>query len=367
MSEIPSRTPMVIRDVPDAIAAIPYLLGFHPVDSLVVIGYEGPHNTCAVRIDLPLDDPAEAAGYVAAMLAGNDFRRALVIGYGPQAPVHHAAATVGERLAAHGLSLTDAARVSNGRWWSLTCTNVRCCGPAGKPYDISSSVVAAQATYSGHVALPDRSDLSRTVAPVTGRARTAMQAATRQVDQQLKRWQATLSRTQYHRRVTQKGLTLIEALLTTPDPPTKPPSSPEENDTHQSNANSKRPGKGSTVKPEDDEVAWLGFLLLDLRIRDEAWVRINEEDPTDDIRFWRDVLCRVDDDFANAPASLLAYAAYVGGDGGLANVALDRASPDYSMAVLLRTVIDAGIPPSEVRIHMTPEDLANIYTQQNDD
>jgi len=104
--------------------------------------------------------------------------------------------------------------------------------------------------------------------------------------------------------------------------------------------------------------------LRELRVRDEAWVRINEDDPTEDIRFWRDILRRVDERFADAPASLLAYAAYVGGDGSLANVALDRASPDYSMAALLRSVIDAGVPPSEVRLRMSPEELADIYAEE---
>ena len=123
-------------------------------------------------------------------------------------------------------------------------------------------------------------------------------------------------------------------------------------------------GAGGRRTPRDEEVAWLGFALRELRVRDEAWVRINEDDPTEDIRFWRDILRRVDERFADAPASLLAYAAYVGGDGSLANVALDRASPGYSMAALLRSVIDAGVPPSEVRLRMSPEELADIYAEE---
>jgi hypothetical protein len=42
MTETTGRTPLVIRSIPDAIAAVPYLLGFHPADSIVVIGFGGP-------------------------------------------------------------------------------------------------------------------------------------------------------------------------------------------------------------------------------------------------------------------------------------------------------------------------------------
>jgi Domain of unknown function (DUF4192) len=54
----------------------------------------------------------------------------------------------------------------------------------------------------------------------------------------------------------------------------------------------------------------------------------------------------------------------VAGDGGLANVALERAvraDPAYSMARLLLEVICAGLPPAQARLRMTPEELAEAY------
>jgi hypothetical protein len=56
--------------------------------------------------------------------------------------------------------------------------------------------------------------------------------------------------------------------------------------------------------------------------------------------------------------------AWQSGNGALANVALDRAPAEdanYSMAVLLRQVIDSGAPPSLARLPMTPEDVAASY------
>ena len=52
------------------------------------------------------------------------------------------------------------------------------------------------------------------------------------------------------------------------------------------------------------------------------------------------------------------------GHGAQANIALDRAQaadPGYSMAGLLRQAVNAGIPPSELRLPMTPEEVAAAY------
>jgi hypothetical protein len=51
----------------------------------------------------------------------------------------------------------------------------------------------------------------------------------------------------------------------------------------------------------------------------------------------------------SGPATLLAFVAYINGDGALAAVALDRtlqARPDDRLAVLLFHALIAGLPPS---------------------
>ncbi|MFC5748181.1 DUF4192 domain-containing protein [Actinomadura rugatobispora] len=382
------RNPMVIRSIPDAIAAVPYLLGFHPSESLVVIGYDGPHNMCAIRVDLPArDDRAETAATaerVVSVLGDNGFRRALILGYGPADQVDAAASTIWDGLAAHGLSLTDAARVADDRWWSLTCVDAECCAPGGNPYDSSLTVVAAQATLAGKVALTDRTELARSIAPVTGKARAAMHEATARAEARLKSWAVEgLSQSQFHQRMLQEGQSLLIRLRGDEPPTDNSPyrhSTPEPKALYQrptgSNAQhpsafdrspppTRKPPTNSAGRPSDDDVAWLSVLLTNLRVRDEAWVRIDEEQPDDDIDFWRDVLRRVDEPYATAPACLLAYVAYVSGDGGLANIALERADPDYSMATLLGWAFEAGAPPSLVRLNMTPEDLAAAHATQD--
>jgi hypothetical protein len=123
------------------------------------------------------------------------------------------------------------------------------------------------------------------------------------------------------------------------------------------------------TEPTDDEVAYLALLLMDTRIRDAAWVRIDPDRPDADLRLWRDMVRRVDPQYAAPVACLMAYAAFMDGDGPLANIALDRAveaDPDYSLAGLLRGVIQASLPPEKARLSLTAEELDELYASQED-
>ncbi|MFI6516234.1 DUF4192 domain-containing protein [Spirillospora sp. NPDC050679] len=313
------RPRMVVTDPQDAIAAVPFLLGFHPTESLVVLASGGPRETCALRHDLPV-----ANDRIAAILAKNGFLGAIVLGYGPADLVVPSARLVREALTAHGIEVMAAVRVADGRWWSLTCSEEECCPPAGRPYDITSSRLTAEAVYRGETALPDRDALVRSVAPL-GRS---MRDATTRAEERFFNSAREGPRARTGARMEREGSALLDALLT-------------------------RARQGGPF-PDDDELADLAVHLTNLNVRDEAWGRIQEDDPPFAIAFWRHVLQRVDELYASAPACLLAFAAYSAGDGGLANVALDRAEPGYTMAILLREVMYAGIPPSELHIHMLP-------------
>jgi hypothetical protein len=113
-----------------------------------------------------------------------------------------------------------------------------------------------------------------------------------------------------------------------------------------------------------DEAAWLSVVLRDLRVRDDAWARMDPEHMGAHLRLWTDLTRRARPGTVAAPASLLAFVAWQAGNGALANVALDRAQaddPDYSMAGLLREVIDAGVSPEKARLPMTPQEVADSY------
>jgi Domain of unknown function (DUF4192) len=103
----------------------------------------------------------------------------------------------------------------------------------------------------------------------------------------------------------------------------------------------------------DDEVAWLGMVLVETKIRDYAWMRTAGEDWRIDL--WTDVTRRVDPLYVPAPAALLGFAAWRKGQGALANAALDRAlsaEPYYPMAQLIGQILQEGVPPD--LIDLTP-------------
>ncbi len=78
-----------VRDPGELLAALPYLLGFHPRDSLVVIAFDGPSGRrvgMTQRVDLPAPAhvPQVSAAVAANVLLGRPAAAAvLVVGGGP--------------------------------------------------------------------------------------------------------------------------------------------------------------------------------------------------------------------------------------------------------------------------------------------
>ncbi|WP_254909768.1 DUF4192 domain-containing protein, partial [Micromonospora sp. NBS 11-29] len=174
------RPRLSVRSPADLVAAVPYLLGFHPADSVVVVAVRGQRVVFAARGDLPEPgtDPGPAAGHLAQVVARQDADAATVIGYGPAARVTGPVDAVGGALDAAGLIVLDALRVTEGRWWSYLCDEPACCPAEGTPYDLTASQVSAAAVFAGQVALPDRAALAAQVAPLDGPVRLAMRRAT---------------------------------------------------------------------------------------------------------------------------------------------------------------------------------------------
>lgn len=314
-----------VRTIGDLLSAVPYLLGFHPTESIVVVGFDGKRLTFAVRVDLPGadTDPPDRdalAAHIASVLSRQDIDAVTVIGYGPDRSVAPAVASVSAALDRSGLKVLDLLRVADGRYWSYVCDDPGCCSPDGNPYDPTSSEIAAAATYAGQVALPDRAALVRRVAPVEGASRASMRTAADRADRRLAALVGSTPHGDRRRVLREAGETAVRESLA-------------------------RYRVGGRLT--DDEVAWLSLLLVHVPVRDYAWERIGIEDWQ--IELWSDVVRRASPDLVAAPASLLAFAAWRTGQGALASVALERARaavPDYSMALLLEEVLRNGIPPA---------------------
>ena len=371
------RKPRVrIDSVAGILAVVPYLLGFHPSNSLVVIGIGPPQGQIklAFRYDLP--DPPDAvqagdiAAHVVAVLKRQQIDQVIVVGYGPGTQVTPVAELLRVRIDRAQIRLRDLVRVEDSRYWSYFCEGADCCPAEGVPFDALAHPAAAALTTAGLPAYPDRAALSRSLAPFTGAAAESMRLATQ--------------------RALRRGEQLVLAALRpkTGDasaPPAPAPSASAPGTTRR--ATSRRAAMEAAMRlfaeagrraardaiaiyraggqiTDDDQIAWLSVVLTDLRVRDDAWARMDPEHRDAHLRLWTDVVRRACPAYVPAPASLLAFTAWQSGDGALANIAIERAldaDPAYSMALLLAEAIESGMPPSAARLPMTPDEVAASY------
>lgn len=324
-----------VRSPGDLLAVIPYLVGFRTDDSLVVVGLSEPrpHIVFTCRSDLPeTRDPVELtqrARHIAYVLAVQEPDCAMIAGFGPGVRVTPMVDAVLAELELYGIPVREALRAEDGRYWSYLCVSGPCCPADGTPYDAYASEVAADATLAGCAVLPNRAALAAVVAPVDGADRAAMRRATLDAEERFgelvtRELTANASGASDRPLVNAGIAAVIEAI-----------------DRHTAGG-----------RLSDDEVAWLAALLTHLRVRDEAWVRVDVRDDQEyrqaTRELWADVLRRVEPEYVPAPAGLLAYTAWRDGDGGLANVALERgrlADPDYTMTELLEKLLATATPP----------------------
>ncbi|MEU4816896.1 DUF4192 domain-containing protein [Micromonospora aurantiaca] len=367
-----------VRSPADMVAAVPYLLGFHPADSVVVVAVRGRRVVFAARGDLPAPgaDPGPAARHLAQVVARQDADAATVVGYGPAARVTGVVDAVGDALTAAGLVVLDALRVTEGRWFSYLCVEPSCCPPEGTPYDPAASQVSAAAVFAGQVALPDRAALAAQVSPLDGPVRLAMRRATGRARLRLA---ALTGRPSTPSAGSPAGGLPADSSRAGAEPPVPADGAGPEGESSvpvggpgsggKSQVPAGRAGSGGEPRAvrtagtaavraafrrqrrgerlDDDEVAWLTVLLTHVAVRDHAWSRTDGRD--EDISLWTDVLRRAEPDLIAAPGCLLAFAAWRSGHGALAAVALERvlsAHPGYSLAVLLDEALRRGVAPS---------------------
>lgn len=332
MTHTASDTPTVTLSSPaDLVAATPYLLGFHPAHSVVVVAFRRKQLVFAVRGDLPGpgEPPADTVHDLLEMVVRQDADAVAILGYGEAGDLDHLLSMLHQAAQRHELFVKDVLRVHEGRWWSAICEDPGCCPPEGTPIDVAAHPVSARFAFEGLAAAPSREHRAHEVAPVTGPDRLAMSQAADRAERRL----GDLFRARpvggWEPAMLAEGTVAVEAAIT-------------------------RYAEGGQL--DDDELAWLGVLLDAVAVRDVAWRAIATEQPH--LRLWSDVTRRVDPALAAPPAALLAFTAWRFGDGVLAGLALERAllaDPSYSLAHLLLEGLRRGEPPETLAAWGTPE------------
>ncbi len=321
----PALDHLILRSPDALVAAVPYLLGFHPRESVVAVWLRGRRMVLTQRLDLPTRT-ADHPEWLAAMWhhpMSDDADELILLVVSTLPADADLVALVLDRAAEADIEVRDALRIDGGRWWSLLCTDARCCPPEGREVEAeTASAVAAEFTLVGRAPLATRESLEASLAPD-------------QVSQAL------------------VGVALAAA-------PPVPAGAARESwrDARIASALTLLDGAPAAVPRRAEHVADLLSGLDDVRVRDTVLWEFSHADPG----LLPALLDRLSWALRSAPAghvapvaSCTAIVAWLLGDGARARIAVDRACHDdaeYSLALLLAASLAAGLPPSAWRESM---------------
>jgi hypothetical protein len=149
----------------ELLAIVPFVLGFHPTNSIVVLCLSNNRLGLTQRLDLPRPSDADhVASALMPPLVNEHPDSVILIGY--EACVGDSLPALGSLTAAlqsAAIQIHDRLVVGDGRWRSLDCHSPDCC-PAGgssvpEPADVSR--VVAEFIGQGIAPHPDREALAR--------------------------------------------------------------------------------------------------------------------------------------------------------------------------------------------------------------
>jgi hypothetical protein len=320
----------------DLLAAIPFLIGYHPENSLVLVALKDDSVGMAMRVDMPTDIAPESYDLLASHFQREAADAALIVAYvDSQTDPEPVLINTSAALLRAGISIKESLIVSDGRYRSMLCHDSECCPPLGSPIpDIDSSRIAAEHVIAGH-AMPfaNVSGLVQSIAALPSAMEESWQSEVRTF------WIESDSENLLD--LQRDGATAVIDL-----------------------AGEYAQGRGA----EDRElVARVIGRISDIQVRDYALGSHNEETADAYWQMWRELLLIAPRGFVAPIASIFAALAYQRGEGALAHKALDRALADderYSLALLLRRVFTAGWPPqsfSAMRAELHPKVVAAIF------
>ena len=320
----------------DLLAAIPFLIGYHPENSLVLVALKDDSVGMAMRVDMPTDIAPESYDLLASHFQREAADAALIVAYvDSETDSEPVLINTSAALLRAGISIKESLIVFDGRYRSMLCHDSECCPPLGSPIpDIDSSRIAAEHVIAGHpMPFANVSGLVQSIAALPSAMEESWQSEVRTF------WIESDSENLLD--LQRDGATAVIDL-----------------------AGEYAQGRGA----EDRElVARVIGRISDIQVRDYALGSHTEETADAYWQMWRELLLIAPRGFVAPIASIFAALAYERGEGALAHKALDRALADderYSLALLLRRVFTAGWPPqsfSAMRAELHPKVVAAIF------
>ena len=297
---------LTARSPEDVLAAVPLVLGFMPEESVVMLTFGAEHPFHA-RLDLPRSarERRAAAEALVEPAVRHRVRQVLFVLYAADAALARSCARALVRaFERRGVAVVDVLR-SDGRCWFVVPLDPTGSESAGTPYDVTGHLFTAQSVAAGRVTRSSRDELAASVAPDPS-AVAAVEAAACELEQGAPPDLAWLCAT-----VDRWG-----AGLDPPDPAT---------------------------------AARLLVALRDRGARNAVLDAVDREAADQRLPLWSCLVRAAPHDLLAPVASVLAFHAWLAGDGALAWCALERAAegePSCSLADVVAEALEQALPPS---------------------
>jgi hypothetical protein len=311
-------TTFTARCPEDVLAVAPVVLGFEPSESVVMLTF-GTSRAFHARIDLPArGDPtrhraalAELADALLRPVRRHRVPTVLLLIYTADVRAADSAWRVlRRRCDLEGVHIIDALVVGERRYHPLLARD-RGLRETGVAYDVATHPFRTQAVLDGAVVHRSRGERIAVLEP------------------------------------DQEAMARIERILA------ERRSAPLD-DRHAWLAAGRRVSEtvaervAASTPASDEEVADLVSAIRSPRVRDAAWCLLRRANAREHLDLWVDVARRTPRPLSAPPLGLVAYAAWLSGDGALAWAAVDRCrevDPDHGLARLVAEGLDNAVPP----------------------
>ncbi|MFG2333472.1 DUF4192 domain-containing protein [Streptomyces sp. NPDC048604] len=347
---------ITLRGPAELADALPFVLGFHPTDSVVLVALHGERGRFGGRLRLgipssPGEWPATADHLAECLVEGCERRGErpdgiLVFLCQDPAPgesgrrVMERLRPLAQRLrtacGALDVPVYEALCISDGRHFSYCCPDTRCCPPEGIPLALpGTSVMAAAAAYAGIRVRGTLRDMETALQPP---ARTDESALRQALDAASAALLPCIIDAPALARMREETLRLARELMRRLE-----------------RADARGGDAADDALVTDREAAEVIMGLQDRDARDQAAEWMEGVEGTTALRLWRVLARRCIPPYtehAAAPLTLAGWTAWSTGDEPAARVALGlalNADPDYRFAQLLHQACNEGLDPESLR------------------
>ncbi|MFJ2938054.1 DUF4192 domain-containing protein [Streptomyces sp. NPDC087219] len=393
-----SRTRITLRGPAELADALPFVLGFHPTDSVVLVALHGEHGRFGgrVRLGIPRSprEWASTADHLAECLVEGGSRSGtrpdgIVVFLCQDPAAGETGRSVMERLrpfaqrlrtacGALDIPVYEALCISDGLYFSYCCPDTRCCPADGTPLALSgTSVMAATAAYAGVQVRGSLRDMERRFQPSGGpreeEQRAALDASAAAIVPRILEDAEGKGRVEVRETTLRLAREVLRRFARPPGeagPTGRAGGSTVPRAVRGSAVGTAESDAADDALVEAGEAAALILGLQDRVTRDRAAEWMEGWEGAAALRLWR-VLARrcvaPYQEHAAAPLTLAGWTAWSTGDEPTARVALGLAldiDPEYVFARLLHQACNEGLDPESLRSCLRTERDGRIASDE---